>query len=59
MKYVFAGLCLGLIVYEIVALNTPVDGDTISEIIWHISKRYPVVPFVGGFVAGHFWWPKR
>lgn len=45
--------------YEIVALRNPVPGDTISEIVWGLSRR-PFVPFTVGFVLGllmgHFFW---
>lgn len=55
MEWVFAALCLGLLVYEGVALYSKRDGDTISEMTWYLSKR-PLVPFAMGFLMGHFFW---
>lgn len=36
--------------------NTP----TLSRYVWIVSKAWPPLPFIAGFVAGflacHFWW---
>lgn len=29
---------------------------TISAVIWDWNKDMPIVPFLGGLVAGHLWW---
>jgi hypothetical protein len=55
MTYVFVLLVLGLFIYEGIALFNHVDGDTISEIFWHLSQR-PLVPFLFGLLCGHFFW---
>ena len=57
MTWVFLALCVGLLVYEGVAVYTKRDGDTISEIVWYLSAR-PLVPFLFGLLMGHFFWPR-
>jgi hypothetical protein len=32
-----------------------VEG-TISRQITELSCRYPIVPFLAGMIAAHFWW---
>lgn len=55
MKYIpWIGLGL-LLVYEIWALKSDAPGDTISEVIWRVSKR-PLLPFAFGILMGHFFW---
>lgn len=55
MKWIFYLLVLSMLVYEAYALTNRVSGDTISEIIWDLSKR-PLVPFAFGLLMGHFFW---
>lgn len=44
-----------LITFDVWAgLNGRAD-DTISQVIWKISK-YPIVPFTFGLLMGHFFW---
>ena len=50
----YGGVAL-LLIYEFYALETAQSGDTISELIWKMSKR-PLVPFSLGMLAGHFVW---
>jgi len=45
-----------LAAYEVWALANKPDGDTISEIVWAAAAKRPVVPFLGGLLAGHFFW---
>jgi hypothetical protein len=47
-----------LLIYEIYAITTSWKGDTISEMIWEISLRKPIIPFAFGFLMGHFFWSK-
>lgn len=58
MKWIFFVLCIGLLVYETVAILNSQNGDTISEIFWSLSIN-PMVPFMAGFLCGHLFWPKR
>lgn len=58
MKHAFTLLAGGVIVYELVALVNRQDGDTISERTWAACDR-PLVPFLAGMVAGHFFWQQK
>lgn len=55
LEFLFWFLVVALFAYETLALGNHREGDTISEIIWRISKR-PLVPFGFGFLMGHFFW---
>lgn len=55
--WVFWVLCAALLAYEFYALATPGADDTISEIVWGLSSR-PLIPFVLGFLMGHFFWQR-
>ena len=46
---------LGLL-YEAYTLFNHVPNDTMSEAIWRISLKRPIVPFAFGFLMGHFFW---
>ena len=46
------GLLLG---WEAWTLANRRVGDTISESVWRASRR-PLIPFLAGLVAGHFFW---
>lgn len=48
-----------LLGYEGLALGNATPGDTISEVIWELSDRWPVVPLAFGLLMGHFFWPRR
>lgn len=59
MHAVFLILVLSLFVYEIVALILGAHGhtgDTISEIIWNVTAKRPLIPFAFGLLMGHFFW---
>jgi hypothetical protein len=58
MKRAFIGLSVAIATYEVCALENREDGDTISERVWAASK-YPLVPFLAGMIAGHFFWQRR
>lgn len=42
--------------YEAYALMNRIPGDTLSEAVWRISFKRPLIPFLAGMLAGHFWW---
>lgn len=44
------------VVYEFYTLSNAKPFDTISETIWRASANRPLVPFVAGMVAGHWFW---
>jgi hypothetical protein len=58
MEHIFTALLLLILLYELVALGTPQQGDTISEIVWRVSSTRPILPFAVGVLCGHFFWPK-
>lgn len=58
-KYLFLLACLVVGGYELYALVTPAEGDTISEIVWHFARRYPILPFAFGVLMGHFFWQEN
>jgi hypothetical protein len=31
-------------------------NKTLSKVTWEASKKYPVIPFLGGLLAGHLFW---
>ena len=44
-----------LLAYEVVALYQN-RGVTISETVWHVAYKYPLLPFAMGCLMGHFFW---
>jgi len=55
--WMFWLLVVGLFAYEAWALLNTTSGDTISEVFWRLSRN-PLVPFLMGFLMGHFFWQK-
>jgi len=51
LVWMFAGLGL-----EIWALANRAEGDTLSELVWNYTKKYPLIPLAFGVLAGHFFW---
>lgn len=58
MKWVFLALIVAMFLYEFVAMSNRAPGDTISEIIWKVTANYPILPFLTGFLCGHFFWQR-
>ena len=56
---IFLCVCILMLVYEGYALFTPAEGDTISEIIWHYARGYPILPFAFGVLMGHFFFQEK
>lgn len=48
-----------LLIYDGLAVLLIGFDATISVVVLEWSQRYPVIPFLCGVVAGHFWWPQR
>jgi hypothetical protein len=44
-----------ILLYEIVELYAH-RGYTISEVIWHLCSKHPLVPFAFGVLMGHLFW---
>jgi len=53
--WIFGLIVLVLLVYEGLAIYQS-QGNTISEIIWRLTRTYPLVPFALGLLCGHFFW---
>lgn len=51
---IFIVFFVGILLYDLVLYTT--GHSTISEIIWEWNLKIPVIPFIGGFIAGHLWW---
>ncbi len=59
MQLTFLALILALFVYEVVALVRGAYGhlgETISEQIWAVTAKRPIIPFLFGMLMGHFFW---
>lgn len=53
LAWVLAGCSL-----ELYALLWGQAGDTLSEIIWQLTHRYPLVALVAGLLMGHWFWQR-
>lgn len=51
-------LCLAaaLVALDVVLAFDGIQGNTISQIVWSLSKQSPILPFVAGVLAGHLFW---
>ena len=58
MEWVFVLIVLAAFIYEFAALANKNTGDTISEIVWTVTAKRPLLPFLLGMVAGHFFWQR-
>jgi hypothetical protein len=60
MTYVLIAAVVLALVYEVYWIvtesksNGTVQGMTISELVWHVSTKRPIVPFAFGVLMGHF-----
>jgi hypothetical protein len=45
-----------LLAYDLYAVLSGGFSATISWVIYQASLKYPIIPFAGGVVCGHFWW---
>ena len=34
------------------------QGNTLSEVVWLMTKHYPLVAFLVGLIAGHWFWQR-
>lgn len=44
-----------LLIYDGIVIWKTNDQMSISQFIWDLSAKRPIVPFFGGFICGHFW----
>ena len=45
------------IVWDVIAVRSPEEGDTISEVFLWLTD-HPIVPFGMGVLCGHWFWPQ-
>lgn len=53
-------MLLGIIAWigwDIYVATNSIRGDTISEITLGVSYSWSIIPFMGGVLVGHLWWP--
>jgi len=55
-EYFVVGGVLLVIFYDIIAYVFRGKSDTISTVIYRLSREYPIIPFAAGVVAGHLFW---
>lgn len=62
LKLTLAALAVafGVLSYaEFRALLDNRKGDTISEQVWKVNDKTPLLAFMSGFLAGHLFWQSR
>jgi hypothetical protein len=53
---IIVGVIAALIVYDIVVIRRSGVEASISDIILDASLKHPYIPFLFGFLMGHFFW---
>ena len=48
---------VSLLGLELWTLTNNDDEDTISEVIQNQSRKWIFIPFLAGFLMGHWFWP--
>lgn len=51
MAWVLVGFAI-----EATALYEQTPGNTLSEIVWTLTKQYPIFALAIGVLMGHFFW---
>ena len=59
MRIARIALVSAVILYEVVALLNGKPGDTISELIWSMTQKWPIIPFAVGVAVGHLFWYRQ
>jgi hypothetical protein len=60
VTYVLVAAVVLALVYEVFWIvkeaksGGAIQGMTISELVWHVSTKRPIVPFAFGVLMGHF-----
>ena len=55
---ILVGTAIVLALWDVFAAAQPVSGDTISEVIWAVSAKHPIIPMAIGVICGHLFWQK-
>lgn len=48
-----------LLCWELWTAFNSVPSDTISENVWRAIQGRPFIPFLAGFLMGHFFWQEK
>jgi hypothetical protein len=48
---------IGLLGLEFWTLSNNTEDDTISEVVQSTSHKWIFIPFLTGFLMGHWFWP--
>jgi hypothetical protein len=54
--YFLIGLAIVALLFEFYTLIDKAPNNTISETIWRAIAGRPFIPFLVGFLCGHFFW---
>lgn len=52
----FWAIIAALIAYELIAILTGPNSDTITEIIQRRTTQHPIIPLIIGLILGHLFW---
>jgi hypothetical protein len=58
-KIIIIAIIIIVVGYDIAVAILGNEGETISEILYGYSLRFPVIPFSFGFLMGHLFWPVK
>jgi len=47
---------LALCGWDVFVAWNGVPGDTVSEMVFNFARHHPTIPFLLGYVCGHFFW---
>ncbi len=57
--FVFCALLFVLLSFDVWTMTVRGYETTVSWTLYMVSKDWPCIPFVFGFLAGHVWMPNR
>ena len=57
--WILVGTAVLLVVWDVVAYFGAGPAATISRVMLDWAGAHPIVPFMLGVIAGHFFWPQR
>lgn len=50
-------LVVGVVLYDVVAIWRGGWDASVSAVVFTLSCKYPIVPFLAGLLCGHLFWP--
>lgn len=56
--YFLIGIGAAALIYEFVVLFRGQKNALISPVVYKAATKYPFIPFLAGFLAGHLLWPQ-